>query len=407
MIINPTRRTGILLAFGFFFILSCSTQVNTLEEAEEMYRSGNYSDALRSLNDLLKEEPDNEKFLFLKASTLSNLANEQLQPQQRSDYYREMNLATEILRDSEDPSIRGMTDSLMVKVWREEFGAGKRLLEHNNPENFSNNFQPIIAHLSNALIINKDSSSTYNLKATAYYRNGDVHHAIETLQNAENHFNPLPFEMKEKLAFLLLEEGQIEQSIDIYRQLLVDQPNNEDIKHGLVNAYILDGQHQNSIELLRDLIEADHDHLTYHEALATELFFYIQNSVTGLSEANLNDREIIERIDGLMVDLNEAEELYQFVKENHSNPSEITFITAAFYKNTAGNLIDLADSNSEELAEILHDNAIELLTRSVPVWEEVANRNPENPEIWKSMYQIYTQLDMNEEAENARSRANL
>ncbi len=108
-----------------------------------------------------------------------------------------------------------------------------------------------------------------------------------------------------------------------------------------------------------------------------------------------------------MADLNEAEELYQFVKENHSNPSEITFITAAFYKNTAGNLIDLADSNSDELAEILHDNAIELLTRSIPVWEEVADRYPENPEIWKSMYQIYTQLDMNEEAENARSRANL
>lgn len=407
MFINLTRRTGILLAFGFFFIVSCSIQVHTLDEAEELYRSGDYSDALRSINHLLREDPENEELLFLKANTLSNLANQQVRPQQRSDYYHEMRLTADILRDSEDPSIRGMTDSLMVNAWREEHGAGQRLLELSNPGSFSGNFEPIIAHFRNALIINTDNSSTYTMKATAYYRNGDLQYAVETLQDAENRFDPMPFEMSEKLAFLLLEEGQIEKSIAIYRQLLENEPNNEDIKHGLVNAYILDGQHERSIELLRDLIEADHNHLTYHEALATELFFHIQNSVTSLNVTNINDTEIIEEFNRLMEDLDEAEELYQFVKENHSNPAEITFITAAFYKNTGGSLIDLAASMDNEPAEILYDKAIELLTRSVPVWEEVAERNPENAEIWRSMYQIYIQLDMIEEAEDARSKANL
>lgn len=407
MFINLTRRTGIWLAFGFFFIVACSIQVHTLDEAEELYRSGDYSDALRSINHLLREDPESEELLFLKASTLSNLAKQQAQPHQRSDYYHEMRLTADLLRNSEDPSIRGMTDSLMVNAWREEHGAGQRLLEQSNPGSFSGNFESVIAHFRNALIINADSSSTYTMKATAYYRNGDLQYAVEALQDAEDRFDPMPFEMSEKLAFLLLEEGQIEKSIAIYRQLLENEPNNEDIKHGLVNAYILDGQHERSIELLRDLIEADHNHLTYHEALATELFFHIQNSVASLSVTNINDAEIIEEFNRLMEDLEEAEELYQFVKENHSNPAEITFITAAFYKNTAGTLIDLAGSMDVETAEILHDKAIELLTRSVPVWQEVAERNPENTEIWRSMYQIYTQLDMIEEAEDARSKANL
>jgi hypothetical protein len=103
----------------------------------------------------------------------------------------------------------------------------------------------------------------------------------------------------------------------------------------------------------------------------------------------------------------EAEELYQFVKENHSDPAEITFITAAFYKNTAGNLMTLANSADDEYSEILNNKALELLTRSVPVWEAVAERNPENPEIWRSMYQIYTQLNMDEKAEDARLKANM
>jgi len=409
MVINLTRGTVLLLAFGFFFIVSCNMLIYThsLDETEELYRSGDYSEALRSVNNLLREDPENEDLLFLKANTLSNLANQQLQPQQRTNYYQEMSMAANLLRNSEDPSIRGMTDSLMVNAWREEHNAGQHLLEYSNPGSFNENFQPIIAHFSNALIINADSSITYSMKATAYYRNGDLQYAIETLQDAESQFDPMPSDMSEQLAFLLLEEGQIEASIATYRQLLENDPDNDEIKHGLVNAYILAGQHERSIELLRDLIEADHNHLTYHEALATELFFHIQNSITSLREADLQGREIIEKMDVLMADLNEAEELYQFVKENHSNPAEITFITAAFYKNTAGILIDLADSRNDNLAENLHNKATELLTRSVPVWEEVADRNPENPEIWRSMYQIYTQLNMVEEAEEARTRANL
>ncbi len=403
-----TRTAGILLVFGFFFaLLGCSTQVYTLEQTKETFDAGDYERALEKTNRLLREDPENESLHLLNARILKNIALRQEQPETRLNYYREMEYSLDHLSASESNEWILESDNLRKYVWDEEYGAAERLLTQEDAGSFSQNFSPVIAHLKNALQVHPDNPKTYNLKATAYYRNGDLQLAVETLQTAYNQFDQLPVEMKEKLAFLLLEEGQLEKSIDLYQILLDEHPENDDIKHGLVNAYILNEQHDASIELLRELLASDQDNIPYHEALATELFFYIQTSVNDMAEGDFSDEELLARHENLMSDLDEAENLYQYVQENHPNPAEITFITAAFYKNTANHLITLANSGDTELSERFKDKANELLSRSIPIWEQVAERNPENPEIWRSMYQIYSHLDMTEEAEEARSKANM
>lgn len=403
-----TRTTGTLLVFGFFFALTgCGTQVYTLEQVEETFDAGDYQRALEQTNRLLRDDPDNKGLHLLNARILMNIALSQEQPETRLDYYREMEYSLDHLSASESSEWIQESDNLRKYVWEEEYGAAERLLTQQDPGSFSQNFSPVITHLKNTLQVHPDSPKAYNLKATAYYRNGDLQLAVETLLTAYNRFDQLPVDMKEKLAFLLLEEGQLEKSIDLYRILLDENPENHDIKHGLVNAYILNEQHDASIELLRELLESDQENIIYHEALATELFYYIQTSVNDMAEGDFSDEELIARHEQLMDDLDEAENLYQFVQENHINPAEITFITAAFYKNTANHLITLANSGDTELSERFKDKANELLARSVPIWERVAERNPENPEIWRSMYQIYSQLDMTAEAEDARSKANM
>jgi tetratricopeptide (TPR) repeat protein len=400
-----TRTTGTLLVFGFFFALTgCSSKVYTLEQAEETFDSGDYRKALEKTSRLLRDDPDNESLHFLNARILMNIAIRQERPETRLDYYREMEYSLNQISASEWIQ---ESDNLRNHVWDEEYGAAERLFAQEDAGSFSHNFRPVIAHLENALQVQPDNPKAHNLKATAYYRNGDLQLAVETLQTAYNQFDHLPVEMKEKLAFLLLEEGQLEKSIDLYRTLLDENPENIDVKHGLINAYILNEQHDASIELLRGLLETDQENITYHEALATELFFYIQSSVNEMAEGDFSDEELLARHEQLMADLDEAENHYQFVQENHTNPAEITFITAAFYKNTANHLITLANFGDSELSERFKDKANELLSRSVPIWEQVAERNPENPEIWKSMFQIYSQLDMTEEAEEARSKANM
>lgn len=408
MNIYLTRMTGIMLVFGFFFsVIGCSTKVHTLGEAEESYNSGDYYEALAITNDLLRDDSQNEELLIFKAGTLKNIAASIEQPENRFNYYYEMRSTLDQAANLESTTLQSERYDIIESAWHEEHSTAERLLQQINPGSFSDNIQPVIDHLENAILIDPENSSSYTLKATAYYRTGELQLAVQTLQTANNRFDQLPLDVMENLAFLLLEEGQLQNSIELYERLRDQNPDNDEIKHGLVNAYILDGQHESSISLLRELLENDRENLTYNEALATELFFYIQNSVSEMADSDFSDAEVEAQYEILMADLDEAESHYRYVQENHPNSAEITFITAAFYKNTANHLLQLADSRGDELSERLNSKANELLTRSIPIWKRVAERNPENPEIWKSIYQIYTHLNMEEEAEDARTKANM
>ncbi|MEX1063555.1 MAG: tetratricopeptide repeat protein [Balneolaceae bacterium] len=407
MNIYLTRIAGLAAAFGFFFISACSTQQYTLDNARETFEGGNHDQALIAVNSLLSESPDNEQLLYFKAYILKNLAADRDQPGSRKHFYTEMKSSLNATADAEDPELTGKRDSLIVSTWQYEQDAGINLLEQTDEIQSENILNQAIAHFENALTVNPDSTSAYRLKATAFYRQGDLQKAVETLQKAELTFDPLPREMEEKLAFLLLEEGHLQQSIMHYQKLRENHPEDVDLQHGLVNAYILDDQHENAIGLLRGLLERDPENYSYHHAAATELFFYIQNSFSELSSGDFNDQEIEDRYELLMKDLEEAEKHYQFVKGNHPDADEIMFITAAFYKNTANQLMIVANTQRNNLSDRLHKKARDLLLRSIPAWEAVAERNPENAEIWKSIYQVYSHLDMKEEAAKAQSNANL
>jgi hypothetical protein len=408
MDIYSTRMTSIILVFGFFFsVTGCSTKIQTLGEAEESYNSGDYYEALAITNDILRDNPQNEELLIFKARTLKNIAESIEQPENRFNYYYEMRSTLDQAANLASVSLQSERYDIIESAWLEEHSTAERLMEQMNPDSFSDNIQPVIDHLENAILIDPGNSSSYALKATAYYRNGEVQLAVQALQTANNRFDQLPLDVMENLAFLLLEEGQLQKSIELYETLRDQNPDNDEINHGLVNAYILDGQHESSISLLRELLQDNSENLTYNEALATELFFYIQNSVSEMANSDFSDADVEERHEILMADLDEAESHYRYVQENHPNSAEITFITAAFYKNTANHLLQLAESRGEALSERLTNKANELLSRSIPIWKRVAERNPENPEIWKSIYQIYTHLNMEEEAEDARSKANM
>ncbi len=402
------RTASIMLVFGFFFtLIACSTQELSLEQAERSFQSEDYERVLATTTVLLRDEPGNENLHYLKARALKNIAHDQQFASARIDYYREMKYSTDLLENSESSSMRSIANNILDNAWQTEFDAAEHLWEFANTNNDNQYVQPAIDHLVNAILIKPDVMSAYELKSTAHYRIGELQNAVASLQAAHDNYAPLPLEMKEQLAYLLLEEGQLQSSIQLYQELLEEYPHNDEVKHGLINAYILDENHEASIELLRELTVARNSVLPYHEALATELFFYIQTSLSSMIESNVSDTDILEKYESLMSDLDEAESLYRLVLENHSDPAEINFITAAFYKNTAGYLLNLAENRNEVLAERLTEKAENLLVRSVPIWQEVADRNPENPEIWRSIYQIYSHLNMTDEAEEARSKANL
>ena len=218
-----TRTASALLAFGIFFALSCSTLNTSTDSASELLQSGEYDRALSTVNDDIQENPDDQSLKILKAEILREMAVEQYAPENREQVYRNLRETVDEVSFSTD-RYRTETDSLLSSAWRNEQSAGVRLLQQDASETFDQHFDRVIAHFSNAVTIIPDSIVTYNLMATTYYRHGNLSEAIATLESIEEKGLTRPPETCEKLAYLNLEAGRIEQAVDIYEGLAEEYP---------------------------------------------------------------------------------------------------------------------------------------------------------------------------------------
>lgn len=408
MTVFLTRTASLVLAFGFFFFASCTTSLSTLEQAQLSFDNGDYEKALSSVDKAIEENPKQVDLILLKAEILQNLAMEKERPEERSIFYMEMTETLNRIGQEASGEIRQQKRGLIESSWKTEHQEGNRLfrsrVQSQESLNQTSN-ERISSHLGNAIVIAPDSIESYRIKASHHYNQGELNSAIETLELANRNIANLPLDMREKHAFLLLEEGRFENAIEIYTDLADSNPDSERIKHGLANAYILNGQHRESIQLLRELIERSPDDISYRQALATELFFQMQLRIRQMSNTN-PDALPSDSVTEIEQYLNEAESHYRFVMEQHSSPSEVTYLTGAFYKNTASQLFQLAEELRAPLDFQVEELALDLLNRSVPVWQQLAETNPENSDVWRSIYQIYTRLGMTEEAEEAQSNVN-
>lgn len=404
-----TRMASILFAFGIFFAFSCSSiNQNTSRESDLTGEAKDQLIILDSANATLMGEPGNAAALLFKINALYSISSQLDQPAQRHPYYLEMKSTSEQIRasHSKDSDLNISADSLLISAWNKEQGDGIRLLSQY--ENLDDEkYNEVVNNFENALVVNPDSSVTYNLLATTHYQKGDLQASIQILEQGYEHLSKLPLRFREKLAFLYLEAGQIDVSIQLYENLAAEFPGNEQIRHGLINAYILGERHSFAVQLLRDQIARKPYDQIYHESLATELFFLIRSEIDVLINVDIDEADVKSKIDQLIVELLEAEEHFQEVLANHPDPAEILYITASFYKNTAAGLNLLANKTSGEIEFYLIDEAEKLLRKSLPLWEQVLEYNPENLQIWNSVMQIYIKIGMTEEAEEIRTRMNL
>lgn len=404
MTVFLTRTASLALAFGFFFFVSCTTSLTTLEQAQSSFDDGDYEQALSSVDKAIEENPEQANLLLLKAETLHELALEKDRPGERTVFYREMTETLKRMGPDVAEEIQQRKRVLIGNSWETEHKAGNRLYRSQVSEQTAGDDR-INSHLGNAIEIAPDSIDSYRIKTSNHYNRGELNRAIETLELANRNIADLPLDMREKHAFLLLEEGRLETAIELYSTLADSHPDNERIKHGLANAYILDGRHSESIQLLRELIESSPDNVSYRQAIATELFFQVQLLIEQMRDTR-PDALTPDSATELEQYLTEAEMHYQFVMEQHSGASEVTYLTGAFYKNTASQLFQLAEHLESPLEDQVEKMALDLLNRSVPVWRQLAETNPENSDVWRSIYQIYTRLGMTEEAEETQSNFN-
>jgi tetratricopeptide (TPR) repeat protein len=404
MIHYYTRIAGFMLAFGFF--ISCSTLQSS---NQEFATSKNLSEQqiqqqIKSLDTDISSNPEQADLYFQKGKLLTKLAQKKENPSKRISTYTDarktLDQAAALYDDSEGSEDK-VRDLLNV-TWSLEHNQGIELLQAENVE--QPNYDGAIAHFNNATIVIPDSAISYKMKARALYKNQQQKEAIKTLEEARQQIENPPVLLLEQLAYLYLENNDPQKAIGVYEQAESFSNRKLNLLHGLSNAYINAGEHQKAIELLEQLIKDEPQNIVYGQSLATELYFLGKSKIDSVAAALKHGKRVedpaFDRIDSLF---SKAEKRFNQMADTNPNNTEIQERTATFYYNNASQYQKLVPLVSIERQEQLKEKIKQYLSASVPLFENLVEQGRHNQETWKKLFQAYSFLGMEQEAENAKA----
>ncbi len=381
------------LAFGLFFVQACSTVEQTEAPDEDLNTYEQLDAELNRLNDQIADNPGSEELYIKKSNLLFEIAKT-LSPSGRQPVYQN-------LKDHSDSALshsemnQETIKEILVNAWSHEQSKGVQLLQQGRTAD-------IVAHFNNAITLIPDSLVTYNLKATTLYEKGNLNEAIKTLEKAGRISGETQTELEEKLAYLYLESGDVERSIEMYQNLVEANPDDHHLKHGLVNAYIIDNQHENAISILTDLTDQFPSRHAYQEALATQVYFLFDKKSDDLLQHDDLDVEFTNEVEQIHQMANQVHSIFDELQATMPINEENTYRIAGFYKEAYLKLSQIIKKIEleDELAEIISDQKEQYLDLSLPLWERLAELNPDNMDYLNHLRQVYLYLDMEEDAQS-------
>lgn len=389
------------IAFGIFFITSC-TSTGFLNKSDNSSDESDREASLEEIQTQIEKDPDNSDLKIEKLEILFDIARNNPSPLLRQPYYRNMyDTAMEISYQSDSHSAE--IDQKLNQAWSFEQGQGVSLLQQDETENFELHLNTIVAHFDNAITVQPDSMVTYTLKATTLYESGQIEDAIQTLEKAITTGDQTDLQIQEKLAYMHLEVGNLDRSIEIYKELALENFSDSNVQNGLVNAYVLNEQHEEAVEVLRELTETYPNQPEYQEALATELFFIFEKDAAdflanpGISQSNSEN---------LLNLLREVDVIFSELQEKIPTAEEGTERMASFYTQAANTASDLANVTNGDIQNSFNQIEIDFYNQSLPLWLKLAELQPENIEYRENLYQLYLELDMEDEAQSIEQSLN-
>lgn len=400
---------SLVLVFGIFFITSCSSLSKTESATNNQPAPGPLAE-IENINKLIEQNGHDETLLLRKAELFIEAAKSESLPSSRKPLYR----------NARNTSIDGITrfsdksqefNKILDDAWSFEHNSGVRLLQARGEESSSErSLNKAIEHLENAIIIQPDSLSSYNVLSTAYYSNGLYANAEETLNRLlEVSSDPdRVTSTNEKLAFIYLESGEPGKSVSKYQELLKEKGTSITIRHGLINAYILNNQPDKAAQQLQMLTDEYPDRITYLESLASVRYQMFKSIVDSLLAGNRDAVNADMQIEKLLSQINEITVIYDNLSENSLMDEESIYNAAGYHINGAAylkdlkNSMDLLDSDSD----LIDETEVELLETSLSYWEQLVDLNPDNIEYLYTLYTLYNRLEMFEEAESLEQSHN-
>jgi tetratricopeptide (TPR) repeat protein len=418
----------------------CETPDPLIQEAQKNIFTQNYDSALAILDRSIEQNPESGIPYFYKGMTYAEKARTIPQASDRKPTYKNFreNMVTareKFAAMEEAPSEAEDVTPWILDTWGRE---------HNQAIEFVNNdslkatveepLQVAVAHLENAVIINPDSTLSWDILAQVQYMDGNYAGAIEAMKSTMELKDPPPADDFFKLGVYYSQNDQNDMAIETYTDGLEMYPDSIVLVQNLADAYMQDGQREKSISTIEDLIERDPENPQYRMALATQLLqasTEISDAISANYEAIYDlDREsrnasrsrkeeIGNEIDSLfaanedlhenMLDLSdEAEEELLAVAEQRPEDDNVYNYLGIAYQNRYAILFEKRNITADnELASEYDKQAKSELRQAMEYYEKAAEINPDNTQYWDVLSRIYVTLDMQEKAEEALEKAGM
>jgi tetratricopeptide (TPR) repeat protein len=291
-------------------------------------------------------------------------------------------------------------------------------------------------HLRNATEIEPDSASSWNVRAQIAAQNKEFEEAVTSKEKymgmiSESEIDTVDYMHLGNYYFNLDNDEKV---VEVFERGKDRFPGSTPIVTNLADAYSRAGQSEKAISTLEELVQQNPDNAQYRLVMGTQIYqqaLKLQDSVGSNSQeimelqkefnqADASDQEEIKaQIDELS---NENEELLA-QKEDLTNRAEEQINKAlelrpddpaayetlgVIYQNRAKELFDRRNrtTDNEEAAKF-DEQGKEDIRQAMDYYEKAVELDPENENYWRSLFQIYTFLGMDEKAEEAMEKAGM
>jgi len=428
-----------LLLIGFLW--GCETTDPLVSEMETNTFLGNYETVFSAADQALEADSSNSLAYYYRGVAYGFRAQDTSPAWDRqSDYSNSreafMNAKEWMNRAEERPDEYEEIDNYITNFWADEHNSAIAYLTDDSTSNSVDNpYRYAVAHLENATTIQPDSALSYIVLASTQFNMGNTPEAIDTYEIAMERLDAPGEDDYEFLISLYLNQDRYDEAYDMTMRAREDYPDNTQFVQFLADIYIQQGNINEAITIIEDLIEDDPENPQYYRVLGTQIYqnvstinaevsefynqaFDMEREIRSLSGEEREEMEqeledIRNRIDTLQ---DEASELTDIAINNMERVVELLpeddqayNILGIIYQNKAANLFEQRNSivDDNEMVQELDTQAREALQEARQYYERAAEINPDVPEYWESLFQVYTTLGMEEEAREAMDKAGM